>query len=184
MKKILFLSIAGLAFLYARSQDDEAIIIKASNKISKSMTPQQVIDSLNAHFPNAQAVKYYKAPQDVINRGWTVSKDDNMGGGQEIEYYTITFKNEDLDYYGLFAADGRLIRSKQENKVDNVPEAVKTSVKALGEQHPGWKVVSKKYYKNLNSKSMEEYYEIIAQKGDAKKSLYYKPDGTLMEIKD
>ena len=184
MKKMLSLSIVLFACFHAMSQDDEAIIIKASNKISKSMTPQQVIDSLNAHFPNAQAVKYYKAPQDVVNRGWTVSKDDNLGPSDAIDYYTITFKNDNLDYYGLFAADGRLIRSKQENTVEHVPDAVKTSVQGLAAQHPGWKVVSKKYYKNLNSKSMEEYYEIIAQKGDAKKSLYYKPDGTLMEIKD
>jgi hypothetical protein len=182
MKKILFLSVIAIGVLQARSQD-EAIIIQGSKNVSKSMTPQQVIDSLNAHFPNADAVKYYKT-SNAAARGWTVSKEDNLGSDQTIDYYTITFKREGLDYYGLFAADGRLIRSKQESTVDHLPDAVKTSVQALGAQHPGWKVTSKKYFKNLNASSMEEYYEVIAKNGDKTKSLYYKPDGTLMEIKD
>src|SRR5215469_13071762 len=182
MRTLLFIAACTSLSLSAHSQD-EAVIIKASNQISKSMTPQQVIDSLNAHFPNAHAVKYYKAPPDVVAKGWTVSKDDNFSHGDQIDYYTISFKNADLQYYGLFEADGRLIRSKQENTVANVPDAVKTSVQNLAASHPGWKVVSKKYFKNLDSNSMTEYYEIIATDGTKVKSLYYKPDGTLMKIK-
>lgn len=182
MRTLLFIAACTSLSLSAHSQD-EAVIIKASNQISKKMTPQQVIDSLNAHFPNAQAVKYYKAPPDVLERGWTVSKDDNFVHGSQIDYYTISFKNADLQYYGLFEADGRLIRSKQQNTVEQLPDAVKTAVQNLAAQHPGYKVVSKKYFKNLDSNSMEEYYEVIATDGNKAKSLYYKPDGTLMEIK-
>jgi len=182
MRTLLFIAACTSLSLAAHSQD-EAMIIKASNQINKKMTPQQVIDSLNAHFPNAQAVKYYKAPPDVVARGWTVSTEDNFSHGDQIDYYTISFKNADLQYYGLFEADGRLIRSKQENTVANVPDAVKTSVQNLAASHPGWKVVSKKYFKNLDSNSMTEYYEIIATDGTKVKSLYYKPDGTLMEVK-
>lgn len=182
MRTLLFIAACTSLSLAAHSQD-EAVIIKASNQISKKMTPQQVIDSLNRHFPNAQAVKYYKAPQDVVDRGWTVSTDDKGFSHHDIEYYTISFKNADLDYYALFEADGRLIRSKQENRVDQVPDAVKTAVQNLAPSHPGWKVVGKKYFKNLDADSMEEYYEIIATDGSKTKSLYYKPDGTLMKIK-
>ena len=182
MRTLLVIAACTSLSLAAHSQD-EAVIIKASNQISKKMTPQQVIDSLNAHFPDAHAVKYYKAPPDVVDRGWTVSKDDHFSHGDQIDYYTISFKNADLEYYALFEADGRLIRSKQENRVDQVPEAVKTAVQNLAPSHPGWKVVGKKYFKNLDSNSMEEYYEIIATDGSKTKSLYYKPDGTLMKIK-
>jgi len=182
MRNLLIIAACSALSLSAYSQD-EAVIVKASNKISKKMTPQQVIDSLNAHFPNAQAVQYYKAPPDVVARGWSVSKDDNSFTGGTIDYYTISFKNADLQYYGLFEADGRLIRSKQENTVEHLPDAVKTSVKNLGASHPGWKVVSKKYFKNLDSHSMNEYYEVMATDGNKVKSLYYKPDGTLIEIK-
>ena len=162
MRTLLFIAACTALSLPALSQD-EAVIIKASNQISKKMTPQQVIDSLNAHFPNAQAVKYYKAPADVVARGWSVSKDDNAFSGlMTSNYYTISFKNADLEYYGLFEADGRLIRSKQQNTVEHLPDAVKTSVTNLGASHPGWKVVSKKYFKNLDSNSMEEYYEVMA----------------------
>jgi hypothetical protein len=182
MRNLLLIAACTSLSLSAHSQD-EAVIIKASNQINKKMTPQQVIDSLNAHFPNAQAVKYYKAPPDVLARGWTVSTDDNFSHQDQIDYYTISFKNADLQYYALFEADGRLIRSKQENTVDKVPDAVVTSVKSLAASHPGWKVVSKKYYKNLDAHSMEEYYEIIATDGNKVKSLYYKPDGTLLKVK-
>jgi hypothetical protein len=182
MRALLFIAACTALGLSAHSQD-EAVIIKASNQISKKMTPQQVIDSLNAHFPNAQAVKYYKAPPDVLARGWTVSKDDNWSHSDQIEYYTISFKNADLQYYGLFEADGRLIRSKQENMVEHLPDAVKTAVQNLAAKYPGWKVVSKKYFKNLDANSMEEYYEVMATDGTKVKSLYYKPDGTLMKVK-
>lgn len=183
MKRLLFAGVVILAQLYAQAQD-EAVIIHASTKINRKMTPQQVVDSLNARFPDAHSIKYYKIPADAAKKGWTVSKEDNLQPGETIDYYTITFKRADLDYYGLFRADGRLIRSKEEQKADKLPGPVKFSIQALGEQHPGWTVVSKKYFKNLDSESMEEYYEIVAKKGDTKKSLYYKPDGTLMEIKD
>ena len=183
MKKILLLGMIAIGVLQAWSQD-EAVMIQASTQVGKNLTPKQVVDSLNARFPDARSVKYFKVPADAAKRGWTVSKEDNLTPGETIDYYTITFKRADLDYYGLFAADGRLIRSKEEATTDKLPEAVKFSIKALGEQHPGYKVVSQKYFKNLDASSMEQYYEIIAEKDGKKKSLYYKPDGTLLEVKD
>lgn len=181
--KLLLLFIAVFAQLHARCQD-EALIIKGSTKVSRDMTPRQVIDSLHARFPNAHAVKYYKIPPDAVSKGWTISREDNLSTDETIDYYTITFKRDDFKYYALFEADGRLIRSKHEEKVDQLPEAIKFSVKALSERYPGYKVVSKKYFRNLSASSEEEYYEIIAQKGEEKRSLYYKADGTLLEIKD
>ena len=183
MNKVFFLAMVLFVHPHAWSQD-ESVIIRGSIKVSKKMTPQQVIDSLNARFPNAHAVRYYKIPPDAVQKGWTISKEDNLSPDQSIDYYTITFKRDDLKYYGLFAADGRLIRSKQEQKADQMPEAVKFSIKALGEQYPGYKVISKKYFRNLDASSEEEYYEIIVQKDGRKKSLYYEPDGTLLALKD
>jgi hypothetical protein len=182
MKKlILIVAIALISFL-GRAQD-EAVIIKGSTKISHDLTPQQVIDSLNKRFPDANSVKYYKVSQQAVANGWTISKEDNLSHDTQIDYYTITFKSANLNYYGLFAADGRLIRSKQEHSVDDLPEKIKFSIKSLAAAHPGYKVVSKKYFKNLDASTSEEYYEIIAQKGDEKRSLYYKADGTLLEFK-
>ena len=182
MKQLLFVIATAIASMEARSQD-EVTIIRASTKIDRSMTSQQVIDSLNARFPNAHAVKYFKIPPDAVNKGWTVSREDNPGADETIDYYTVTFKREGFNYYALFKADGTLVRSKHEEKVDQLPEAVKFSVKALQEQHPGYKVVSKKYFRNINSSTDEEYFEVIAEKDQVKKSLYYKSDGTLLEIK-
>jgi hypothetical protein len=182
MKQLLFVIAAALASLGALSQD-EAVIIRGSTKIDRNMTSQQVIDSLNARFPNAHAVKYFKIPPDAVNKGWTVSREDNLGTNEAIDYYTVTFKREGFNYYALFQADGTLVRSKHEEKVDQLPDAVKFSIKALQEQHPGYKVVSKKYFRNISGSTDEEYFEVIAQKDQVKKSLYYKADGTLLEIK-
>ena len=182
MKPLLFVIAAAVAALEARSQD-EAVIIRASTKLDKNMTSQQVIDSLNARFPNAHAVKYFKIPPDAVNKGWTVSKDDNLGTHETIDYYTVTFKRDGFNYYALFRADGTLVRSKHEENIDQLPDAVKFSIKSLQDQHPGYKIVSKKYFRNINGSTDEEFYEVIAQKGDEKKSLYYKADGTLLEIK-
>jgi len=183
MNKMLFLAMALFLHPRARSQD-ESVIIRGSTKVSKKMTPQQVVDSLNARFPNAQAVRYFKIPPDAVQKGWTITKEDNLSPDYSIDYYTITFRRDDLKYYGLFAADGRLIRSKQEQTANQLPESVKFSIKALGEQYPGHKVISKKYFRNLDASSEEEYYEVIVKKDGKKKSLYYKPDGTLLALKD
>src|ERR1700744_1029196 len=99
MKRLLFIGMVALAWLPGLCQD-EAVIIHASTKVSRKMTPQQVVDSLNARFPDARSVKYYKIPADAAKKGWTVSKDDNLRSGESIDYYTITFKRNDLDYYG------------------------------------------------------------------------------------
>ncbi|HEY4286614.1 MAG TPA: hypothetical protein VGN00_05900 [Puia sp.] len=182
MKKLFLFSAVALLCLSVRAQD-EAVIINGSKKISRKLTPQQVIDSLTSRFPDAHSIKYYKVPPDAASKGWTVSKEDNLTSGETVDYYTISFKRADLQYYGLFAPDGRLIRSKQEESADNLPEPVKFSIKSLGAEHPGYKVISKKYFKNIHSSTSEEYYEIIAENGNEKKSLYYRPDGTLVQIK-
>jgi hypothetical protein len=182
MKKYLLSAVIALLCMQAWCQD-EAIIIKGSLPISKKLTPQQVIDSLNKRFPDAHAVKYYKIPPDAVSKGWTISKEDNLGMGETIDYYTITFKRSDVEYYGLFRADGSLVRSKQEETVEHLPDAVKKSISTLSADHPGYTVTSKKYYRNLDENSMDEYYEVIAQNGNTKKSLYFKPDGTLTKIK-
>jgi hypothetical protein len=182
MKKYFLSAVIALLCVQAWSQD-EAIIIKGSLPISKKLTPQQVIDSLNKRFPDAHAVKYYKIPADAVSKGWTISKEDNLGAGETIDYYTITFKRADAEYYGLFRADGSLVRSKQEETVEHFPDPVKKSISSLSAEHPGWTVTSKKYYRNLDANSLDEYYECIATKENQKKSLYFKPDGTLTKMK-
>jgi hypothetical protein len=182
MKKYLLFVAIALLSMYARSQDDE-LVIRGTKKISRDLTPQQVVDSLNKRFPNAKAIEYYKVPADAAARGWAISKENDLDANETIDYYTISFKRDDLKYYGLFNANGKLIRSKMEESVDKLPDPVKFSVQSLSTQHPGWKVISKKYFRNHSESSQKEYYEVIAQKGDEKRSLYYQEDGTLIDFK-
>jgi len=182
MKKSLFLllAIAWCSQLFA--QDDD-IVIRGTTKVSKNLAPKVVIDSLNKKFPNAKAVQYYKTPADAAKKGWTITTENDLDPSDEIEYYTISFTRDNMKYYGLYKANGELVTSKLSQSVKTLPTAIQTSLKSLSTQYPGYKVVSKTYYKNTNYNKHKEHYEIIAQKGKEKKRLYYDADGTLVKVK-
>jgi len=128
------------------------------------MTPQQVIDSLKKKFPDAEAVRYYKTSAAEAN-GWTVSSEDNLGP-QDIEYYTLSFRRHDFQYYGLFRADGTLVRSKYFEKGVELPAEVQAGIRKLAadKNYTDWKIISKSYYKDVDYDKQKEYYEIIAVK--------------------
>jgi hypothetical protein len=181
MKKYLFSAILFMISIsfFANAQDE--IVIKGSKKLTKEYTPQQVIDSLNKRFPDAKSVEVFQTKADAVNKGWTVTEEDNLSG--DADYYTISFKNEGMKYYGLYDKEGNLLQSKVEEKVDQLPQAVVNSIRAISDKYPGYKVVSKTYYKNQNLTKSKEYYEVIAKKGNETKRLYYAPDGLLIKSK-
>jgi hypothetical protein len=184
MKKYLFIIAFVVASPVLFSQaPGESVIIKGTKKISEKMTPQQVIDSLHEHFPDAKAVKYYKMHADIANRGWAISREDNLDAGDEIDYYTLTFTSDNLEYYGLYDKEGKLLVSKVVETMANLPEPIASSLTTLGQLYPGYKVISKTYFKHHNYSRSEEYYEVVAKKGNKKKTLYYLPDGTLTKVK-
>lgn len=182
MKKYLFLLTAFALFSSASAQDDE-IVIHGTSKINKNLAPKVVVDSLNKTFPNAKAVQYYKTPKDAAKNGWTVTEDNELGADDDIEYYTISFTRDNLKYYGLYKANGELVSSRMRQDVNKLPDPIRSSLKALDAQYPGYKVLSKTYYKNTNHSQKKEYYEVIAEKGKDKKRLFYRADGTLIKVK-
>ena len=179
MKKYLITAIVLMLSTQMQAQDD--FVITGSKKISKQLTPQQVVDSLNKQFPNAKAVEYYQAPADAVRNGWTINVDDNLDG--DLDFYEVSFKNNNLKYYALYNKDGSLVKSRIQETSTNLPEPIKASLMNLKEQYPGYTVVSKTYYKNQNYTKSKEYYEVVAKKGNAKKTLYYSPDGTIVKEK-
>jgi len=184
MKKHLFLSVLfGVSFAVRAQGPQDALIIKGTKKITEKLTPQQVIDSLHEHFPDAKAVKYYKAPAEVANKGWAISTEDNLDAGDDIDYYTLSFTSDNIQYYGLYNKEGELLSSRIVETMTHLPEPITSSLKTLGQLYPGYKVVAKTYYKRKNYSKNEEYYEVVAKKGNKKKTLYYLPDGTLTKVK-
>jgi hypothetical protein len=170
---IIFLSCVAYA------QD---LVIKGTKPVSKQYTPQQVIDSLERQFPNAKSVKYYKAPADVTEKGWEVTTEDNLADAS-VEYYTISFKQNGLQYYGLYAPDGTLLECKIQHDGTDLPEAVVSSLKGIAKDYPGYKVASKTYFKTVNYSKSKEYYEITATDGKQKKLFVYSPSGDLLKVK-
>lgn len=180
MKKLLWLLATLSPVLFVSAQDD--IVITGTKKITKQLTPQQVIDSLNKRFPDAESVQYYQ-PTSGIQNGWAVTEEDNLQAGSELDYYTISFKRNGLKYYGLYKKDGTLVQSKVEESVASLPEPIQNSIKEISKDHPGYTIVSKTYYKNQNYSKSKEYYEVIAEKGKVTKRLYYSADGILQKVK-
>ena len=179
MKKFLTAVLIGTVSFYASAQD---VTIKGTKPINKDLTPQQVVDSLNKRFPNAQAVQYFQATPEMAAKGWAISMEDNMGEATA-DYYTISFKQEGLQYYGLYDAKGTLLECKIQQKEAQLPEAVIASLKAIKKDYPGYKVVSKSYYKQQDYSKTKEYYQVTASDGKETKVFYYSADGTLQKIK-
>jgi hypothetical protein len=183
MKKLLLMAAAiSLSnFLVAQQPD---IVISGSNKITKELTPQQIIDSLQKRFPNAKAVEYYQTSPAAVKAGWAINEQDNLGSDDQLDYYTLSFKNEDFQYYGLYKPDGTLVKSKYEETDANLPDAVKTSLKNLaGTNYKDYDLLSKKYYKRVNNNTHKEYYEVVAvKKGtNEKKTVTLNADGTVLK---
>jgi len=57
------------------------------------------------------------------------------------------------------------------------------SLKAIAKDYPGYKVVSKNYYKQTDYSKSKEYYQVTAKNGDKTKVFYYSPDGKLQKVK-
>jgi hypothetical protein len=181
MKKFVSSILPAVMFLGAIAQDD--ITITGTKRISKSLTPQQVIDSLEARFPDAKSIAYYKIPADAASKGWTITVEDNIDDNASIEYYTIKFKRHDFQYYGLYKPDGTLVMSKYKETISHIPEPIKASLQQLSIQYPGYKVKSKTFYRNTNYSNSKEYYEFVASNGMDKKKVIYDGDGALVKVK-
>jgi hypothetical protein len=181
--KHYFLFLLGALCCQVTVAQDE-MVITGTNKISKQLTPKQIIDSLEKRFPDAKSVEYFKTPADAAARGWAINVEDNLEEGEEsIDYYTLKFKNDNFQYYGLYKPDGTLVMSKYRENIEQIPESIKTQIKGLSEKYPGYKVISKTYLKNTNHSSSKEYYEFEATDGKNKKKVIFDGDGTLVKVK-
>jgi hypothetical protein len=179
MKRYLIVQLAILLVpILSYTQD---LVIKGTKPVTKQYTPQEVLDSLQKTFPNAQSVQYYKADAATAQKGWAVTTDDELVQ-TDVEYYTISFKQEGLQYYGLYDEHGNLVEYKFEQKMDNLPEKVATSLKALSKDYPGYKVVNKTYYMTKNNSKSKEYYQVTASNGKQKKQVFYSQDGDFIKM--
>lgn len=180
MKKF---SIGFLLLIFSLNVSAQDLVIKGTKKIDKSYTPQQVMDSLKKRFPDAKSVQYYQTTPEIAQKGWAVTTEDELESNAEIDFYTIAFKQEGLQYYGLYNQKGQLLECKIEQKVNQLPEPVVASLKSIAKDYPGYKVVSKNYYKKQNYSKNNEYYEVTAKNGKDEKRFYYTETGELIKVK-
>jgi len=187
MKKYLLIATLLLSIaVCAQQQPPDEMVIRGSKPTTMEATPKQIIDSLHKRFPNAQSIDYYKTPAIAAKNGWAVSQEDDLEWGNEIEYYTLSFKRSDFQYYALFKANGTLVSSKYEETEAQLPEAVTTAIKTLGAtDYKDYKLYSKKYFKQVNQGKEKEYYEITGiSKTDnkSKKMITMDPTGKVLKV--
>ncbi|RFM27302.1 hypothetical protein [Deminuibacter soli] len=185
MKKMLLpamLLLATSTGLFA--QDNNEIIIRASKPITKELAPKVVVDSLNNRFPDASAIQYFKTSPTGVQNGWNVTEQNTMNSDAEIDHYTISFKRDNMKYFGLYRADGTLLKSKQEQTEAALPDAVKQSLRNLaGTDYKSYKLLSTSYLKTTDYGKKSDFYEVTAVKGSTKKTVFVKPDGTVIKVK-
>jgi hypothetical protein len=187
MKKYLLIAttlVSSIA-LYAQQEPDQ-MVIKGSKHTDMAHTPQQIIDSLHKRFPDAKSIDYYQTPATAAKNGWTVSQEDALDWGNEVEYYTLKFKRSDFQYYALFKADGTLVSSKYEETEANLPDAVTAAIKQLGAtDYKEYKLYSKKYFKTVQEGKTKEYYEITGIKisdNKTKKTITMDATGKVLKV--
>ena len=187
MKKYLLIATLLLSIaVFAQQQPPDEMVIRGSKPTTMEATPKQIIDSLHKRFPNAQAIDYYQTPATAAKNGWSVSQEDDLEWGNEIEYYTLSFKRSDFQWYALYKADGTLVSSKYEETEASLPDAVTTSIKTLGaNDYKDYKLYSKKYFKTVHQGKQKEYYEITGiSKTDntTKKMITMDPTGKVLKV--
>jgi len=181
MKKSLLILIASVSSLSIFAQDDVVIKGSGATPVTEQMAPKKVVDSLHGRFPDAKSVQYFKANPANVKK-WNITHEDNLQSGETVDHYTISFKRDDMQYYGLYDANGNLLVSRLEQKDAELPEAVKASLKKAGEGK-GYTLVDKTYYKTSNYGNHKEYYEVTATNGTKKKKVIVAPDGTIVKVK-
>lgn len=182
MSRSLLLLAGMLVYLHSISQED-GIITSGTTKISRQLTPKPIIESLARAFPDAVTIEYFITEGGTAREGWTITEEEGDACEGGIACYIISFKRADLKYYGLFAQDGQLIMLKVKQDFSELPGPVKESLKCLGRDYQGYRLLSRTYYKNENQIKRAEYYEVVAEKRKEKKRLFYKIDGTLATVR-
>jgi hypothetical protein len=185
MKKyLLFATALVLSSIAVNAQDE--MVIRGSKPTTMEATPHQIIDSLHKRFPNAKSIDYYETPAIAAKNGWTVSQEEDLDYGSEIDYYTVKFKRSDFQYYALFKADGTLVSSKYEEPDTQLPDSVTTAIKTLGAaDYKDYKLYSKKYFKTVHQGKTKEYYEITGiKKSDnkTKKMITMDQSGKVLKV--
>jgi hypothetical protein len=188
MKNYLLLTLALLFTASLHAQKNE-IVLTGSTKTTTKATPHQIIDSLHRMFPHAQSIEAYKTPESGVVSGWQVTKDDRIETRGEVARYTISFKNNDFQYYALFNADGSLVMSKYQENGATLPAGAKESViKYVGINYKGYQVESKTYFKEINYENHhKEYYEVVAinkANPNIKKKITLDQAGKVVRVKD
>jgi len=187
MKKFLLVALTAAIFDVSFAQNEAQLTIKGSKHITEQLTPHQVIDTLKKRFPNAEAVQYYETSAATA-KGWAVTTEDYSAPGSTTEYYTLSFKRHDFQYYALFQPDGTLVKSEFQQTDVELPEAVKASLKKLAadKNYTDYQIISKTYYKYENYDMHKDYYEITAiNKNDntKKKTVVVDPSGKIIKEK-
>jgi hypothetical protein len=180
MKKLFAIILVSVGF-NVQAQEKELFTIDAK-PISPQAIPSDVMESIKQDFPGNEVVEYYLLAADKVNPEWAVVMEDNLQPTDEVDHYTVMLKGKKGGYvYGLYNKDGDLQKMKVLANNFALPETISTA--ATSGNYEGYAIKSDKYVKMVDKKSNREYVEVMVEKGDDKKKLYFDTKGNLIKEK-
>jgi hypothetical protein len=165
--------------LYAQEKNVFSLDAK---KISQTETPVTVLQAVSADFPASEVIDYYLYDDNLVSSEWVVTEDDKMQPDTNLDYYSVLIKGKDGGYaYGLYDKNGKLMSMKLIAENFALPPAVASA--ATTGKYAGYKVKSDKFVRIVHRKTDKEYLEVLVEKGNDVKKLYFSPDGKLIKAK-
>jgi hypothetical protein len=182
MKNATFLiSVSVLSTFMASAQDNVTIYAK---KVSAEQTPTAIIEAVKKDFPdNAEAVKYYLNPENMIDSEWGVALDEKIKE-ESHSYYTVKMKGKKGGYiYGLYDGNGELKVLKIEAIDFALPPEIADA--ATSGKYEGYTIKANKYkcYRVVDKRTNKEYVQVDIAKGKDKKTLLFTPEGEFLKEK-
>jgi hypothetical protein len=178
---VLFIIATMMAIGIASAQDEVTIYAK---KVSSGETPPAIVEAVKKDFPdNADAIKVYLNPENMVDSEWGAALDKKISEGEH-SYYTVKMKGKKGGYiYGLYDGNGVLKVLKME-AVDFVLPAEIVTASTTG-KYEGYKIKGNKYkcYKVLDKSTNKEYVQVEIARGKDKKTLYFTPQGEFIKEK-
>jgi hypothetical protein len=178
-KSMLFMVFICLAAFPSFSQEEKNITLPTIEiRVSPDLVPPVVKDAVVKDFGEGHKPIVWATTSSKFNTyGWEQSVDVAT---QDINYYAVhTQTTTGSALEAVYTPDGKLVRSKEEVKNFEPPQAILASIQKSN--YKDWTIAKDvlmiKVYQGGVPK---EHYEFKMIKGKQKKSLYFDKDGNMM----
>ena len=183
MKKLLFLSLAFLGFLFPllaqvdhdyNPNDREPV---NSTLIKKDQVPPEVIKAVQTKFDLNNSATWSKFPYALKEYGWVY---DVGASDVKLDRYEVSMKTTKGDeLWAVYTSKGELVETRE--TVNNVTPPAHVLAELAKSQYKDWAIVGDKeiirFYHDRNNNSVEQHFRLTVQKDNVKRSISFNFQG-------